>query len=239
MQTRCYSLKLTGASAIAASTLHIELNDDGYRYPQTECDSTSQNSIPIPFATIPIARNNRMSIIACTDKFVNVLANDLNVAGATLNIIKNSSRGSSAAAAPMIIYNTGILADCMTNGGKRDTLRYRVCQGGNCAEADLFIEILRRPSVKLHDSCSRKPYLGIDYQYHAAAYQWYTSSDKLNWTPVSGATGLKLYVTDEAWYKVAVTFNGDAFETIPAHFIINRKYRMQGTLFWYDSTLQY
>ena len=235
--TRCYTIKLTGILSISAATLHIELNDDGRRHPQPECDTLSNNNGSIAFSSIPIARNDRLSLFACESKAANVLANDLNVASATPIIIKNGALGTATVSGQNIAYSTTGVSACETLGNRRDTIVYRVCSGSNCSDAQLAIYMLRRPSVKLHDSCSRRPYLTVNYQYLAATYQWYTSPDGSTWAPVSGATGLKHYVNESAWYKVEISYDGEVIETQKAHFVVHRKSRMQGNLWWYTTSL--
>jgi hypothetical protein len=239
--TRCYSIKLAGISSISAASLYIEINDDGLHHPQTACDSTSNNGGNIAFSSIPIARNDRISVFACGAKTVDVLANDLNVVGGTPSIIKPAGLGTAVPAGSNISYTAGLAPVCGGLGGRRDTVVYRICSGGNCSDASLFIDILRRPSIQLADSCSRHPYLTLNYRYPSTTYQWYRSTDGSpgSWTPIAGANGVNLYVTEEAYYKVEITYAGDTVETAPVRFVVNRKARLQGGLWWYDSSLTY
>ncbi|MDR2563947.1 MAG: hypothetical protein LBC98_08410 [Prevotellaceae bacterium] len=234
---RCYDLKINAASQINATDLHIEVNNDGTKYPQLECDTIFSNDNIIPFSTIPMARSDRMTLFACEAKFQDILANDGNVAGGTLSIVKNGSRGSASSPSNMFIYDNYITTNCYAHGGKRDTVRYNICHGSNCSEANIFIDILRRPEILLRDSCSRKPFLTIDFQYKNAQYEWFRSTDKISWTPIGGSPQLKMYVTDQAWYKAVVNYNGDTVETQPVFFRILRKSQLAGNLFWYESEL--
>jgi hypothetical protein len=240
--TRCYRIKYVGISAITASALHIEINDNGTSArPQIECDSTTSNGGDISFASIPIARNDRFIVFSCKSKTANVLTNDLNTGGNSPSVIKDGKLGTASPSGTNILYenNKSIDGGCSKHGGRRDTVVYRICSGSNCSEAIIVVDILRTPAIKLVDSCSRHPYLTVNYQYPAASYQWYKSSDKITWTPIGGSPHLKLYVTEDAWYKVAVTYNGDTVETDPVHFIIHRKSQLPGNLWWYDSLLTY
>ena len=235
--TRCYTIKLAGVLSLSAGGLHIEINDDGRRHPQLECDTLSNGSL-IAISSIPVARNDRISVFACKSRTAAVLSNDLNASGAIPTVVRDGKLGTATTSGSGIAYvnNKGV---CSTHGGRRDTVVYRICNGGNCSDAQLFISILRMPSVQLEDSCSRRPWLTVDYQYSSATYQWHRSTDKLFWTPVDGATGLKLYVTDQAWYKAVITYNGDAVETAPAYFRIHSKSLLQGGLWWYSASLEY
>ena len=198
-----------------------------------------------PLPAIPVAYDDRMIVFACGAKTANVLANDPNTAGGAITITKNGKFGTAELpGGPHIKYQLNQTADCATHGGKRDTVRYKVCSVGgycpvvdNCAEANLVISILRRPSIILVDSCSRRPYLSLNYQYHAAVYKWFVSPDGTTWTEVPGSPHLKLYVTESAWYKVEITFSGETTETKKAHFVVNKKSRLQGNLWWYTSSI--
>ena len=83
------------------------------------------------------------------------------------------------------------------------------------------MEILRTPSIKLHDSCSRKPYQSINYRYPAAVYNRFVSPDDTSRKAVPGSPHPKFYVTENVWYKVAITYNGETVETKKAHFVVN------------------
>jgi hypothetical protein len=237
--TRCYSIKINGVSSIGAANLYIEINDNGLRHPQTECDSTTNNGGSISLASIPIARNDRIVVFTCSNKIVNVLANDANTGGNSPNIIQDGKLGTASPSGTNIAYanDKSIDGGCTKHGGRRDTVVYRVCSGSNCSDAMLIVNILRTPAIKLADSCSRHPYLTVNYQYPAASYQWHKSSDGVVWTLISGSPHLKLYVTEDAWYKATVTYNGDTIETSPVHFVIHRKAQLPGNLWWYESFL--
>ena len=186
---------------------------------------------------VPEARDDRVSIFTCSEKIVNVLANDINASSGTLAMETLPKRGSAEAANGFIIYNGGAVGDCATHGGRRDTIRYKVCVGSYCSEADLILDILRRPSITLHDSCSRRPWLGVNYQYPGATYEWFKSPDGSgSWEPLPGSPRLKVYVTEDAWYKVRVTYNGDTVEST-VHFVVHKKSKLQGNLIWYVSSI--
>ena len=185
----------------------------------------------------PTARDDRMTIFSCASKTAGVLANDLNATGSSLTIARQGSRGTATVVGGTAIHYEHDHAACESHGGRYDTVKYSICSMAGCDTAMLRVEILRRPAISLHDSCSRKPYLSLNYQYHAAVYEWFVSSDGVNWEPTPVATGPKLYVTESAWYKVAITYKGDIVETRKAHFVVNRKAQLQGNLWWYIASL--
>jgi hypothetical protein len=195
-------------------------------------------AIPAEIVAPPTAKDDRMFVFACQSKTVNVLANDINVSGGTLTIETQGKLGSATASGTDVTYdNPG--ANCRSNGGRRDTVIYKICTTDGCAEAKLIIDILRMPSVVLMDSCSLRPYLTIDYQYSSAC-TWYTSSTGAagSWTAVPVAPSLKLYVMEEAWYKAVITYKGDSIETAPVKFVIRSKTRLAGNRLWYDTTIE-
>ena len=235
---RCYTVKLTGVSSLQAASLHIEANERNMQRPQMECDSTGNNHIDLPFSSMLIARNDRTMLFACETKSAGVLNNDLNAAGGTIAIKRQGRLGTALVSGSSIVYSHTAPNGCAGYSTRRDTVRYEVCRSGNCSEAELIVNLLRRPSIRLSDSCSRRPYLTLDYQYHGSAFEWFVSPNGIDgWAPVSAGNPLRVYVNAENWYKVRITLNGDVIETVPAHFVINRKSRLQGNLWWYDSRL--
>jgi hypothetical protein len=239
--TRCYSIKLTGASAFSDANLLIEVNDDGNAtHPQVEC-LYDNNGMTIAFASIPRTRNDRIKVFACGNKTVDVLANDFGFGGITPVIAKDGTLGTAALSGTDIFYKNDktVGGGCTTHGGRRDTVIYTVCSGANCSDGSLFIEIVHMSSIRLFDSCSRRPYLTLNCQYPQTAYKWYTSPDGTsNWTEITGSQQLKLYVTAEAWYKCEITWNGETYETKPAHFVVRRKVRIPpGNVWWHETGL--
>ena len=199
--------------------------------------SAQPSPVPAEILPLPEARDDRTSVFACHSKTVNVLANDRHVAGGTLTIDRDGKLGSATPSGANLIYNHSA-ADCETQGGKRDTVHYSICTTTGCDTAKLVVNILRMPRIKLEDSCSRKPYFTITYQYPNAQYRWYRSPSGLDgtWTAMDSSLSLKVYINEDAFYKVEVTYNGDTVED-KVHFVIHRKYRMQGNLWWYISSI--
>ena len=235
-----FSQTLTNTSSVA-QTLEYDIT--------TSASGCTGQTFRITLRVTPkvTARTDRISVFACKTRTADVLANDVNAAGGTISIVKNGVLATAdLPGGSHIRYRLGDAVNCALYGGKRDTVRYRVCSSGggcltesNCSEADLVISILRMPRVQLIDSCSRRPWLTVDYQYLAATYQWHTSTNGIDWTLITGATDLKLYVTAQAWYKVSISYGGDVVETVPVHFIVHRKARLQGNLWWYEASLDY
>ncbi|MDR2563586.1 MAG: IgGFc-binding protein [Prevotellaceae bacterium] len=187
----------------------------------------------------PDAKDDRMAVFACGSSTANVLANDVNAAGGSLTIAIQGKRGTATVDGGTAILYRHDHADCATQGGRRDTVKYSICTPAGCDSARLVIDLLHVPSIVLHDSCSRHPWLTVNYRYPAAVYNWLVSNDGgANWTPVPGSPHLKLYATEEAWYKVEITYKGMVVETPPAHFVVKRKSRLQGNLWWYVTFLE-
>jgi hypothetical protein len=241
MITRTLGIKNFNAQWAPFDKLIILLNDAGNgASDQTVCSISMRDYELTPDVSVPIARNDRISVIACNSKTVNVLANDINTGGiSTLYITKNGALGTAASASPNITYSMVGASGCDAHGGKCDTIIYTICAGVNCSSARLLVDILRRPSIVLRDSCSHEPYLTFDYRYPAAEYKWYVSQNGSSWTQVTGSPHMTLYVTATAWYKVRITYNGETVETTPVRFIVNRKHRLPpaGNLMWYDTSL--
>jgi hypothetical protein len=176
-------------------------------------------------------------VFSCQSKTVNLPGN----ATGTFAVVKDGSRGTATFSNNVMTYvnNKTATGSCSTHGGKLDTVWYNVCDANNsCEQSNVIVHILRTPRVLIADSCSRRPYLQSDLQYKNATYQWHKSTDSgLTWSPVANAKDKKLYVTEDAIYKIAVTYRGDTIETAPAHFVVRKKTRMSNGIFWYDTML--
>ena len=234
---RCYKIKYLGASAIATSALHIEVNDNGTAYVQTECDDHSNNGRAVFLSSMFEARNDSMTVFACGSNSINVLANDLNTAGTTASIVTPGSYGAIVQiAGNMFTYNCAI-SNCATLGGKRDVVSYQLTKGVNTSTANIFIDILPAPDIVLRDSCSRHPYLHVVNEYPGATYQWSRSATGAvgTWAAIGGATDSRLYVTDDAWYKAEITYKSATGESTKLHFIIINKRKLPGGAVWYES----
>ena len=238
--TRCYSIRIDGASSLSSANLLVVLNDDGAQYPQDEC-KYQNNELPISFASIPRARNDRITVFACGSKTVDVLANDLGFGSATPLVVQDGKLGTATVQGTSLVYanDKNVDGGCMAHGGRRDTVVYRVCApSGNCADGSLFVEILHKPSILLLDSCSHRPCLTLNYQYAETAYTWYSSSDGFTWAVIAGSQQRNICPTTDAWFKCEINHNGESFETTPAHFVVRRKVRLPpGNVWWYDTYL--
>ena len=222
----------------ATTGTYYAASPGNYTVTYFEAPCVSQMSAPATITENCIeAVDDRLTVFACKSKTVNVLANDFNASGGTLTIVKDGTRGTASPSSPNIVYAND-KGDCTTHGGKRDTVIYRVCTGGSCSDANLYIDILRLPKIKLYDSCSRRPYLSLNYQYPGATYQWHSSNDGSTWTPIVGSVTTKLKVTQDARYKVSITYQGDTVDTVPVHFIVAAKKRLSGGLWWYVSSIE-
>ena len=193
--------------------------------------------VPAEILPLPDARDDRASVFACGSKTVNVLANDSHVSGGSLTIDRNGKLGSATPSGTDITYDHNA-ADCATHGGKRDTVKYSICTATGCDTAKLVVDILRLPKIILMDSCSRRPYFMVNYQYSNAQYQWYRSptGNDGDWTEMDSSLRLKVYVNEEAWYKVEITFDGETVMD-KVHFIVHRKARVQANLYWYITSI--
>ena len=232
---RCYKIKYVGASAITASSLYIEVNDDGAVHPQTECDY-SGNSILMPFASMLIARNDYMTIFACGTNTIDILANDLNAFGATASIVSGGKYGSTSTVVLSYFTYDHALSDCADHAGKRDTAVYKISNGTVSSSAYIFIDILHAPDIVLVDSCSLHPYLAVTHEYLGATYRWYRSTNGVNgWSEIPGQTESRLYVTDNDYYRVEVTFKGAVGESSALRFIVVKKRKLSGNIIWYES----
>ena len=199
--------------------------------------SAQPSPVPAEILSLPEAIDDRVSVFACHSKTVNVLANDYNVGGGNLTIDRNGKRGDAQVSGTDVIYNHNA-AGCATHGGKHDTVKYSICTANGCDTAKLIVDILRLPSIKLMDSCSRSPYLTIDYQYPNAQHQWYRSptGGDGTWTEMDSSLRLKVPVTEDAWYKVEITHAGETVVD-KVHFVVHRKSKLQGNTFWYISSI--
>jgi hypothetical protein len=234
--TRCYSIRVAGLSSLLASKLIIELNDDGTRHSQPECDTLSNNSDTIDLRTMPQAANDRETIFTCYRMSLDVLANDIGFGKSTPIILKDGTLGSATLRGQVIAYTNdkSVGGNCFTHGGRRDTVIYRVCAGGNCSDASMFVNIMYLPSMKMFDSCSHRPFLTIDYQYPGATYQWYKSQDRINWTEMPDGKQIKLYVTEDAWYYCHVQRGKLGFAIAAIHVVVKRKTLLPNNTWWYE-----
>ena len=206
-----------------------------------QCNSTiSTAKVRIQVHSLrPVAITDHLYLFTCQSKQTDVLANDANAASGAVTMLKDGTRGTATFSGGIMTYvNNKSASTCSTHGGKTDTVRYEICTPNGCARANVIVHILRIPRTVLIDSCSTSPYLLADPQYKNATYQWYKSSDgSTGWTSIPGATNARLSVTEEAWYKLEVTYNGDAIETAPVHFVIRTKHRLSSGSYWYDTTI--
>jgi hypothetical protein len=123
------------------------------------------------------------------------------------------------------------------------TFKLRCTAGtGNCTAGPLeyTCTAVVKPEIALRDSCSLHPYLTVKYQYQGMTFQWYKSPavGPTNWTAINGATTGKLYITDDALYKVVVSYGGLSGESKTLHCKV-KKTKLHSNLWWYNITSEY
>ena len=113
---------------------------------------------------------------------------------------------------------------------------------GNCATSELnyLWTASIAPEITLADSCSLYPYLTVKFMHEAASCQWYTSPAEgtPNWVEINGATNRKLYITDDALYKVRLSYRGNTGDSRVLHCRVKKTLLNSGVR-WYEVSSEY
>ncbi|MDR2562365.1 MAG: GEVED domain-containing protein [Prevotellaceae bacterium] len=230
-QSRTFMVKVGEGTSYVSNTAHFVFC--------STTDTLSSNTVSMESNIMNLA-NDYYSIMTCGSETIDILSNDEIPTGATVSVSKTPKYGSASIAGNNLIYNNsgGSGLTCSLSGGRRDTIKYRVCNSTNtvCREASVIINLLRRPEFALRDSCSRRPYIVLTFHYPGATYDWfYSDDDGLNWTSEATASGTKLYITKGGLYRVRVNYKGNSYElTNGLKVILNRKATISGGLIWYE-----